>query len=106
VEILWIHNQQWAKWERSLPAATHKLLQQHRKGESGKGGVHHKSMVKRETLDGQLEQGISNGVSDGQSSYSVCSVGHCRFSWQLRNDASHLALIVSCARPVDIQQHI
>lgn len=66
VEILWIHNQQWAGWERSLPDKTHELLQKHRKGQRGTGGVHHKSMVKRETLDGQLQQGVYNGVSHGR----------------------------------------
>jgi hypothetical protein len=64
--VLWIHNQQWAMWERKLPKETHDLLQKHRKGESGTGGVHHKSMLKREKLDGQLQQGVYNGVSQGQ----------------------------------------
>jgi len=55
VEVLWIHNQQWAGWEKELPEDTRKQLQ-HDRTQHGNPGVHHVTTMKREMLEGEAKQ--------------------------------------------------
>lgn len=64
VEVLWISNQQWANWEKSLPTETHAKLKKDRKGKDGSNpGVHHKSVMMREKFQGEIDDSLRGGVS-------------------------------------------
>jgi hypothetical protein len=60
VEVLWIFNHQWGDWEDSLHDDTKAQLSRDRQGQ----GIHPKSVMKRELLEGELRDfgGVSHCV--------------------------------------------
>jgi len=72
VEVLWIHNQQFADWERSLPPKTYERLQKDRGDDPG---VHNAGCMKREPFDGQvarlLKEGKTVSTRNKRSQYAL-----------------------------------